>query len=291
MTSTSSNPRLEICRLRVVTEEDQDPKPAASGTDDSSPAETTETPLADSDDSSGIMSAGSKLVTEPPSMGGTLTANSHEEKLDPVTDPFSLPDSDQPELLERKNDTLPVASLPEPSTEEPADTVSSSQPDASSAASSPVPEPSPAPSADSQNDAQDASSDEAADATDQSLSELEESAKSPAAEPVDLDSVREDVDKALTTSAATANESPEPIDALNAQPLGDDLHPSEAASSAQPDPALSAPAPGSDSAPADDPSPSTGSDVKVDDPNAPPPVPPPIPFQFGPPPTSPPASQ
>ncbi len=88
--------------------------------------------------------------------------------------------------------------------------------------------------------------------TELSLSELEERIKKSEAEEGDkdgnLDNVRDEVSKALTDSASGK---PEPIKALNAQPLGEELHSADAA------------------------------EPKVTDANAPPPVPPPIPFQFG----------
>jgi hypothetical protein len=77
---------------------------------------------------------------------------------------------------------------------------------------------------------------------------------------------------------------PEPIQALNAQPLGDDLHP---------DPLSSPPPPTDLITPTGHPRLDTisalnpgASDSPVPDPTAtaPPPVPPPIPFQFGEPP-------
>ncbi len=252
-------------------------KPAASDVD-SSPPEVDKTPIAaDPNDSNSGMSPGPKLVTEPPSMGGTLTANSAQEKLDPVTDPFSVPSSEHPKLFERKNDTLSTTNPPESPHSEPKGKSSSP------ASTSPVITPTPILTS-TPVDAQDFSStDQPINTPEPSLIELEESAKSPTAKPADLESVRDDIDRALSTSAATEHEQPEPIDALNAQPLGDDLHPYEAASVSTTEPA-STPAPGLGPAPADDQSAATSSGPKVDDPNAPPPVPPPIPFQFGAPP-------
>ncbi len=55
-----------------------------------------------------------KLVTEPPSLGGTLTANSRPDDMpEPTTDPFSLPKNDDGHLLDRK----PL--MPAPVTAEP----------------------------------------------------------------------------------------------------------------------------------------------------------------------------
>ncbi len=245
-----------------------------------------EIPSADKPDdlsSDSDMSPGSKLVTEPPSMGGTLTANSGEEKLDPVTDPFSLPASDHPKMLERTNDTL----VPTPTPLEVA---------------APAPTPLPPPKA-LPTDEPEASADRLDAAHDPSLIELEEAAKSPAAKSAELEDVRDDIDRALTTSVATSHEQPEPIDALNARPLGEDLHPTEllesdmtlgpppdlaSLNSPMPllvDPVLtpSDPSPSIPSEPSatDSISADSVSDPPVIDSNAPPPVPPPIPFQFG----------
>ncbi len=51
------------------------------------------------------LSSGSKLVTEPPMLGGTLTANSYQNDMEPTTDPLSMPKTDMPALLDHKNDT------------------------------------------------------------------------------------------------------------------------------------------------------------------------------------------
>jgi len=164
-------------------------------------------------------SPGSKLITGPPTLGGTLTANSRQEPLDPVTDPMSLPNAEPPQLLERKPDTLPELTphqLPADNSQLPADDSQSSQP---------------------------------------TLSDLEEEVKEKeavAGEAAGLNNARDEVSRAL--SSDQANMPPEPIQALNAQPLGDNLH-----------------------------SPSSVPAAPLADLGSPkaPPVPPPIPFQFG----------
>jgi nanoRNase/pAp phosphatase (c-di-AMP/oligoRNAs hydrolase) len=45
----------------------------------------------------------SRLVIQPPTLGGTLTANSRPEDLEPTTDPLSKVDEDQQPILERKS--------------------------------------------------------------------------------------------------------------------------------------------------------------------------------------------
>lgn len=144
------------------------------------------------------LSPGPKLVTEPPTFGGTLTANSTEPALEPSTDPLSM--------------------TPPPESWTPPATVT-------------------------------------ADPTD-TIVEIEESVNSPHVEEEheeQVDVARDEVTKALTDTPPA----PSPIQALNSQPLGEDLR-------SAPEPANSF-----------DPTPQPA------DPNAPPPVPPPIPFQFG----------
>jgi hypothetical protein len=178
-----------------------------------------------------MLTPGPKLITEPPSLGGTLTANSQADHIDPVTDPLSMPSSEPPKLFgqDADNKRPPEAGNP-PSPPPPA------------AASQPAP-----PQPVSQDDVP---------ASGTTLTDLEKSVHSPHLNQGDLDSMRDEVNKALSDTPAN-----EPIQALNAQPLGDDLHP-------QPPQAP----------PAND----NQSDNKDNaGPDAPPPVPPPIPFQFG----------
>ena len=132
----------------------------------------------------------------------------------------------------------------------------------------------------------------------QTLSDLEQEVHSPHLEPPNapeaaaalddgLAAARDEVSRALNSAAST----PEPIQALNAQPLGDQLHPANMVVtgdnehdmlpgfSSDPNAHLNeATAP---SLPSAD-TPDTAAPL-VHDPTAPPPVPPPIPFQFRPP--------
>jgi hypothetical protein len=249
------------------------------------------------------MSTGSKLVTEPPTLGGTLTANTQQEVLDPSTDPLSLP-AEEPPLLERQHkvaepgtETTPESApapepVPEPTpaevgpTSAPPLAVEPSEPAASPAPTEPTqslsepaqPEPplpaepsaavtsqfTPPPPAwvppapDPLNLGTPQTDD---DHDNQTLTEIEQAVDSPHVDQAQLGSARDEVNKALTESTAT----PEPIQALNAQPLGKELRPEDLPTDPGPSPAATAPI----------------------DPNAPPPVPPPIPFQFG----NPPAQQ
>ncbi len=144
------------------------------------------------------VSQGPKIMTEAPTLGGALTANSKPEPLEPSTDPLSVPNEEPPQLLERK----------------PASNATGPPPTADPNAT---------------------------------LADLEESVNSAHAVTEHLDTARDEVSKALSTNAPSTS----PIQALNAQPLGDSLN---------------APAP---------------AQPQAADPTAPPPVPPPIPFQFG----------
>lgn len=127
----------------------------------------------------------------------------------------------------------------------------------------------------------------------QTLSDIEASVDSPHLEPPNaaaagaaldegLAAARDEVTKALSGS----QQAPEPIQALNAQPLGELLHPAEPAPPADPDmlPGFTSD-PGAHlepETPVSSPSSPAGT-PQVSDPTAPPPVPPPIPFQFRPP--------
>lgn len=82
----------------------------------------------------------------------------------------------------------------------------------------------------------------------------------------EVEEAREEVEEALSSSTDTKLE---PIEALGAQQLGNDLHPSDNGSGSNTD----------DTNPAPPFNPPSG--PPVSDPTAPPPVPPPMPFQFG----------
>jgi hypothetical protein len=156
----------------------------------------------EADEPAAGISNGPKLVTEAPTMGGDLTANSRPEPLDPVTDPLSLPNAEPPQLLNRKSSgplSPPPADWSPPPPIEPV----------TDSMSAPVPTP---PAVDDE----------------ETLAELEESVNSSHVAAEHLDSARDEVDQALNNPAATDAALPEPIQALNAQQLGtSDLHPSD----------------------------------------------------------------
>jgi hypothetical protein len=120
------------------------------------------------------------------------------------------------------------------------------------------------------------------------LSELEAEVKSSEQEASNeadgLDNARDEVSRALNTAESTLP--PKPIEALNAQPMADNLNSNvqtEAPAQEAPigptlaeiltDPKTTKPPSSTPETPRDN--------SKVIDPTAPPPVPPPIPFQFG----------
>lgn len=279
-------------------------EPATPESEQPEAAANQESPATDDAHPSAIQPGAPKLVTEPPTLGGVLTANSQPEALDPVTDPFSMPNSEPDQLLNRPEPAvtevsdLAVEPKPGPPLTEPFPAAESKPverlPAPSEAPQPPLAEPliaglTPPPPAWVPPDPSPLSigapdSDQGAVS---SLADLEASIDSPHAQPTDLNEVRDEVSKALSDSATT--EAPAPIAALNAQPLGDDLHPEAPVLTFQPDEPVASdavsspqqPAPSGDAAAqpvADD---TQVQAPQVTDQNAPPPVPPPIPFQFG----------
>jgi hypothetical protein len=269
---------------------------------DSLPSEQPELPVSDveepveADDQpmqqvGSSLSPGSKLITEPPTLGGSLTANTVQNQLDPVTDPMSLPNHEPPQLLERK--PLPG----NPSVADPPTDVSIPPPPAPQPFSPPEPT----------DDTDSAKSDE-----EKTLEEIEESVKreettvvkpEAAEDGQNLTDVRDEVSRALASSDAIA-QSNEPLQTLGSQPLGSDLHDEDSDSGAAVGPAVAhpnapsleeqipglnqtvidpmTPPPPVESADTTPPgSPSDQSSNSVDDSNAPPPVPPPFPVQYG----------
>jgi len=220
------------------------------------------------------LSAGPKLITEPPKLGGTLTANSSQTDIEPVTDPLSLPNHEDDQTLKHTQSTddvkapdiaplqssdtsTPPASPPPPLPPPPTPSLTPpplnwTPPPTPPPSSPTTPPPSPvAPSTDStQVDA------------DETLTDIEQAVGSSHLKKPNVDAARDEVNRAYSdTSTATSNEPLPPIDALNAQPLGGELHPSTTNT--------------------DD---TTQPPQQTSTTNPPPPVPPPIPFQFGSPP-------
>jgi hypothetical protein len=229
------------------------------------------------------LSAGPKLMTEPPTLGGMLTANSSQSDTDPVVDPLSLTNKDKadqpPERNELTNDVkapdlapLTLADVPSsqpaslpPPIQAPEPPLNLTAPPPSwtpppiptplsvAPPSSPAPSPSPAPAPNPSPVQDDSKKSEA-----ETLADIEHAVASPHVKDETIDAARVEVKQAYNDPSVGPDESLGPIDALNAQQLGNELHPDDA-NAASPQPT---------------------------DTTAPPPVPPPIPFQFGNPPSA-----
>jgi len=85
------------------------------------PSEEAGTPASETDElPSGAPPEVSKIVVTPPTLGGTLTANSRPEALDPVTDPLSVHEQGKPTILTHNasvatpSQVVKPMSLPEP---------------------------------------------------------------------------------------------------------------------------------------------------------------------------------
>jgi len=233
------------------------------------------------------LSSGSGLVTEPPTLGGTLTANTQPEGLDPSTDPLSMnmPASEAP-MLSRDNGP---ATLPEQPAADPQPPAGPPAPEVLTPVEPVTSDPT---FVDNPAGAEEHTTPQTTGT--ETLAELEAEvrgtpAEQPATDPsVDLDAARNEVDKALFNAPDPAP--PAPIAALNAQPLGDNLHAAEpAAGGTDGAPPIAPPVPTFDPnqyseptpPPAAAPSEPASSGPSVTDSTSPPPVPPPIPFQFG----------
>lgn len=230
-----------------------------------------------------------RIITEPPTLGGMLTANTQpvDDMAEPTTDPLSLPAVETAQPLLNRTDTFASnSSVPAPSS------LPSLQP-APPAWTPPTPEPS--------------------EEQPETLTEIEESVHSPHLSGApDVSAARDEVNRALSGMPPA----PEARADLNAQPLSDGLHTDDTTPApAQPNPNLTfdptafglspsgttlPPAPASDSqasmpapelvtpteqpmtmplpptlsVPPANPTPPTSSNVT--DPTAPPPVPPPM---------------
>jgi hypothetical protein len=202
------------------------------------PPSPAEPPVTDS-----AVSPGARLMTEPPTLGSALTANTEEERLDPTSDPMSMPKTDEPQLLDHKPSTVPPASSlsPPPASWTPPPTPPAPQPPVPPAFTPPPPT--------------------------KTLTDIEKAVDSPHSQEENVDTARNQVDQALRAVGNDTAVADEPIQALNAQPLGGELHIDENGIPSNFNSATPKPEP-----------------PQVNDPTAPPPVPPPIPFDFKPPP-------
>lgn len=262
-------------------------------------------------DDAPVVSKAPSFITEPPSMGGTLTANSRPEyeMTESSLDPLSLPSVSPSPLLSRSDEPAPAAEATPPESIAPPETVvppvpKPTQPTQLLTGFTPPPPTWVPPFEDALNNGSPQPVEPAPVVVDNSdtLAEIEQAVHSPHLSS-DLNTARDEVMKALSDSATGA---PEPIQALNAQPLGDALRePLDFDQLTPPSPAftdalqLAIPTVPPAVTPSDQPLTGFGdvsvppaqttepSGSSVIDPTAPPPVPPPIPFNFGTPPTPP----
>jgi hypothetical protein len=243
-----------------------------------------------------LFGTGNKRITEPPQLGGMLTANTQPEQLAPSIDPMGLPTTEPPQLFDHKQqmsdaattDVVPPAEppvAPEPIAPAP----QAARPDPVIPGLTPPP-PAWVPPMDNPLGTPDGQT--------ETLSQLEAAVESPHLENVDLTGARDEVSQAIAGGAGVADVTSQPIEALNAQQFGGDLHTapvadSQANNSASPGPNLpdilnaATADPNTGSNPVVIPPPPADTSVpapqepQVSDSTAPPPVPPPIPFQFG----------
>jgi hypothetical protein len=248
-----------------------------------------------------------RMVTKPPTLGGRLTANTSPEDLDPTTDPLSMMSRDSSPLLKRYSDepaeqkAAPVM----PPSEQPLDQPPADQSTAPGQIFTPPPPAwtppqfdtppppkveenlKPAEPVEPASPVEEKPAEEAPKPdTGGTLADLEAAVGRKPSE--SLDEARDEVSKALGGAPPAA----EPIQALNAAPLGDNLHNNDPVNQPVP-PENAAPdeheaemaalnLTGEPNAPAPDAPASPESKApEVNNPNPPPPVPPPFnPAQF-----------
>lgn len=277
--------------------------PETNPYDETSPAQDAVAPLLEGDGQS--PSPASRLVLQPPSFGGTLTANSSPESFDPSVDPLTLMSSDTSMLQHGTVHSADVAPAPEPpiqQSEPVAETpeLSVALPDVQTPVEAPAEAVQPAadvlpdfealPSEPTEASAPDTSPtpvDALPDQSEESLAELEQSLNSPHASadtalapPASVDVARDAVQSAVSAQPYSAG-MPEPTQAsgaegyLNVQDLPDSNDNAAPLAASPADTPLTMPTPPSLSIPQSDPTPPTS---VVNDPTAPPPVPPPLPL-------------
>lgn len=229
---------------------------------DSLPSEQFEQPEPALNESG--LSGGSKLVTEPPTLGGELSANTHEEGLNGSTDPISAAAHPTPMLEHNSGNATASPPASEPLT----------PPGPPTPSPIPAPEPllvGPVPEIASQLTPpppawvppEQPLEPEPIKSPDQTLIEIEEAVNSPHIGPLEsVDDARDEVSKAL--NSAPSEQIIKPSADLNAQPLGIELRPSDLPS----EPTTPSTAP---------PMPPEPSEPQINDRDTPPPVPPPLP--------------
>lgn len=222
----------------------------------------------------------SRLILQPPSLGGQLTANSETEQLDPANDVFGVPNDPPPTLLNR---STPAVETPSPAPQPVQSTTRQNNPPMTGF-TPPPPAWIPA-TQDNTNQLNDMPLLREVD-TGGTLAEIEVSVHD--SQVASLDTARDEVMKAINSQQQPL----EPVQALGAHPLGDPLRADEITEPTSANPAFSEmlnqvipPAAATVLVPATPFHPYSEQAAPVaaptvNDPTAPPPVPPPIPFNF-----------
>ena len=244
--SDEHEPADEIFTLPEI--EEESPEPETDAPDEQPPAGPSEDEGSEPRASVEHLSGGSKLITEPPMLGGQLSANTQAESLEPSGDPLSASNSSEDKILTRSS---PLATIDqaqdEPAIpEEPPMIVTPDVPSpvaeletltVPDLVAAPLPEPEAAPTPQApveqhmpiagltppppawvtpQENPLDLPAEEPVV---QTLSDLEAAAAEP---PAQVDAARDEVMKALN---AEPNTQPlPPVEALNAQPMVDSLN-------------------------------------------------------------------
>ena len=273
---------IEAVLQDLQAEDNDQPTPEVAALEEL-PAPETELPeavAAAPSDPSTPANKQSRLIVEPPTLGGTLTANSEPERLDPGNNILGMPTEPQPALLNRptaaRNEPLLTGFTPPPpawvpATQDAGNQFNNAEPVAETVTEPVVvitPEVVPVPE------------------QPKTLAEIEQAVH--AAEGEHLDNARDEVERALNSQPGA----PERVQALGAHPLGEPLHPTDTAAAmaplAGPAPAFAdmlqqviPAAPAGATMPVPPAEPAPAAQPTVTDPNSPPPVPPPIPFNFG----------
>ena len=274
---------IEAVLQDLQAEDNDQPAPEVAALEEL-PAPATELPeavAAAPSDLGGPSNKQSRLIVEPPTLGGTLTANSEPERLDPSNNILGMPTEPQPALLNRptaaRNEPLLTGFTPPPHAWVPATQ------DAGNQFNNSEPVPATAPELETVTAPEVVPIPERP----KTLAEIEQAVH--AAEGEHLDNARDEVERALNSQPGA----PERVQALGAHPLGEPLHPTDTVAAAMAPLAGPAPAfadmlqqvipaaPAGTTMPVPPTEPAPAAQPTVTDPNSPPPVPPPIPFNFG----------
>ncbi|HSX47269.1 MAG TPA: hypothetical protein VLF63_00700 [Patescibacteria group bacterium] len=166
------------------------------------------------------LTPGPKIITEPPTLGGTLTANSQPNEIEPTTDPFSQPQKVDAKILEKTQPDIKPLAEPDTSTTQPVITI-----DNASSAPTFTPPPQGWQPPNVSDDQTNLNYPQIKIDEEGTLSDIEEAVHSPHIKTENpttpTESAREEVNKAIDSVPTQIDA---PIQALNATPLGPDLH-------------------------------------------------------------------